>query len=147
MPTMNSYRWEQEVLGERAVYPGHPVILACIVMDRYPDLDTAVRREPGRAFGNALSDNFIPGTGCAVQAALDTLRYGQEQGLNAAYSHAERYWLGWEQQHPSNAPWAAKGRNQCEHIKTRFADRLKTWSTPTDPGSPYRSEEMVTAAS
>lgn len=146
MPTMDSYRWEQEVLGEHAEYPGHPIILACMLMDRYPDLNTAVRREPGREFGNALSDNFIPGAGCAVHAALDTLRHAQEHGLEAAYAHAERYWLGWERQHPDNVPRAAHGREQCERIKTRFEDRQKTWGTSKDPGSLYRVQTFPVAA-
>lgn len=146
MPTMDSYRWEQDVLGEHGEYPGHPVILACMVMDRYPDLDAAVRREAGREFGNALSDNFIPGAGCAVHAALDTLRYAQEHGLEAAYAHAERYWTGWEQQHQNNAPRAAHGREQCERIKARFESQLKIWGTSEDPGSPFRIQALPVAA-
>lgn len=146
MPTMDSYRWEQEVLGEHAEYPGHPVILACMVMDRYPDLDAAVRREPGQEFGNALSDNFIPGSGCAVHAALDTLRYAKEIGLEAAYAHAERYWQGWELQHPSNVTRAAHGREQCERIKARFEGRLNAWGTSEDPGSPYYVQTLPVAA-
>lgn len=146
MPTMDSYRWERETLGECAEYPGHPVILACMVMDRYQNLGVAVRREPGQDFGNALSDSFIPGAGCAVHAALDTLCHAQERGLEAAYAAAERYWQGWERQHPNNVTRAAHGREQCERIKARFEGRLKTWGTPEDPGSPYRVKTLPVAA-
>lgn len=146
MPTMDSYRWEQEVLGEHAEYPGHPVVLACMVMDRYPSLEVAVRREPGRDFGNALGDNFIPGAGCAVHAALDTLRLAQTAGLEAAYAHAERYWDGWARQQPNNAPRAAHGREQAERLKGSFEERLSTWGTPADPGSPYRVQALPVAA-
>ena len=47
MPTMDSYRWENEVLGEHTQYPGHPLILACMVMDRYPNLEAALEGRPG----------------------------------------------------------------------------------------------------
>jgi hypothetical protein len=138
MPTADSCRWEQEVLGEPVQYPGHPVVLACMVMDRYPNLESATRLEPGRQFGNALSDNFIPGAGCAVRAALDTLRYAQTGDLGAAYAHATRYWNGWEAQDPANASGARKGREQHERIKARFEKQLETWGGRADPLSPYR---------
>lgn len=144
MPTMNSYQWEQERLGEHAVYPGHPVILACMVMDRYPSLLAARGTDQlSPTFGNALSDSFIPGAGCAVHAALDVLRYAQVVSVEAAYELAESYWHGWERQHPNNVPGAAKGREQCVRIKARFESMLKTWGTPEDPGSPYRVQLMT----
>lgn len=146
MPTTDGYRWEREALGEHAEYPGHPVILACMVMDRYPDLAAACTREPGQDFYNALRDSFIPGAGCAVHAALDTLRHAQAHGLVAAYTHAERYWQGWEQQHANNVPRAAHGRVQAERLKGRFEEHLTTWGTPSDPGSPYRAQSLPLAA-
>ena len=146
MPTMDSYRWENEVLGEHAEYPGHPLILASMVMDRYPNLEAALRREQGREFSNALSDNFIPGAGCAVHSALDTLRQAMDHGLEAAYAQANQYWLAWEQQHPNNALGAAHGREQAERIKSRFEVQLNSWGKPEDPGSPYRIQVQALAA-
>lgn len=142
MSNMDTYRWEKQELGEPGEYPGHPVVLACMVMDRYQDLATACICEPGHDYYNALRDSFIPGTGCAVRAALDTLRFAQESGLDTAYAHAERYWLGWEQQHPSNVPRATHGREQAAHIKGRFEKHLVLWGTPADPGSPYRIQSL-----
>lgn len=138
MTTMDSYAWHKEHLGESGVYPGHPIIGACLVMDRYPDLASALARRPGSDFGNALSDGFIPGAGCAVHAALDTLRFAQTQGLDAAYAHAARYWDGWEAQNEKNKASAEKGRLQAERIKPYFEARLKVWGGPEDAGSPYR---------
>lgn len=146
MTTMDSNRWENEVLGEHAQYPGHPLILACMVMDRYPNLETALRREQGREFSNALSDNFILGAGCAVHAALATLRQAMGHGLEAAYAHANQYWLAWEQQNPKNALGAAHGREQAERIRSRFEVQLNSWGKPEDPGSPYRIQVSALAA-
>lgn len=139
MATMDSYNWEKEHLGEHGVYPNHPIIGACMVMDRYPNLVAALERRPGSEFGHALSDSFIPGAGCAVHAALDTLRFAQTQGLDAAYAHAARYWDGWEEQHEKNKASAEKGRLQADRIKPYFEARLKVWGTAEDPGSKYRA--------
>lgn len=62
---MSCYRWQQEALGEHAKYRKHPVILACVEMDRHPDLDVAMRCKPRMNVGIALSDNFIFGAGYA----------------------------------------------------------------------------------
>lgn len=138
MSNSNTYEWEKNVLGEHGEYPGHPVVLACMIMDRYQDLCTASTREPGQDDNNALRDSFIPGTGCAVYAALHTLCLAKDQGLEAGYAHAERYWAGWEQQNPNNVAGAAHGREQAKRIKVRFEERLRVWGTSHDPGSPYR---------
>ena len=146
MSNMDTRTWEQELLNEAVEYPGHPVVLACMVMDRYPDLETAMRREPGREFANALRDSFIPGAGCAVHAALDTLRYALTIGLDAAYAHADRYWASWERQDSANAARAASGRKQGERLKNRFECLLNTWGTENDPGSPFRTRPFSQSA-
>lgn len=138
MATPDSLHWEKEHLGEHGVYPGHPIIGACMVMDRYPNLGTARERRPNSDSGNALSDSFIPGAGCAVHAALDTLHFAQTQGLEPAYAHAARYWDGWERQNEKNKASAEQGRRQAERIKPYFEARLKVWGGPDDAGSPYR---------
>lgn len=133
---MDRYCWEEEVLGERVTYPGHPVVLACMVMHRYPDLETALRREPGKNFSSALADDFIPGSGCAVHAALDTLLSAQTSGLGAAYAHAERYWDGWERQHANNVKDAARGREQAARVKARFEAQVKVWGSQEEAAEP-----------
>ena len=83
--------WMQRHLGELVVYPGHPLVLACMVMDRYPSLAVASHHDADHPTYAALSDSFIPGSGCAVYAALDFLHYAQTIGLAQAYTHGERY--------------------------------------------------------
>lgn len=146
MPTSDSFHWEKAVLGESCEYPGHPLVLSCMVMDRYADLATACSRESGCEFYNALTDSFIPGAGCAVHAALDMLRAAQTHGLPEAYALADRYWQGWEQQNADNGPSAERGRAQALRLQSRFEEKLKTWGTPSDPGSPYRLEANVVSA-
>lgn len=140
MPTLNSFKWASAVLGEHIQYPGHPLVLACMVMDRYPSLDAACTVDPGMTFNRALGDSFIPGAGCAVHAALDTLRFAQKQGLAAACEHAERYWQGWEAQSVQNAEGAAIGRRQAEKLKALFDAKFQAWGTADEAASPYRAQ-------
>lgn len=45
------------VLGERAIYPGHPLTIAYIIVSKYDSLEQA--REKGSRFPRALEDTDI----------------------------------------------------------------------------------------
>ena len=132
--------WEKEYLGEASVYPGHAVVLACMIMDRYPDLASAQRRCVGATYPNALGDQFIPGAGGAVYAALDVLELAvTQQNLPAAYARAEYCWNCWEQESAEhNKVNAERGRAQYEKLKEHFARRVKEWGTAADTSTRYR---------
>lgn len=138
MANQATYTWLMAVLGEGEQYPGHPLVVASMIMDRYPNLEAALERPEGTDYGNALSDSFIPGAGCAVYAALDTLRVGQAEGAEAAAEVAQRYWDSWERQSPRNAGPADRGRRQAVRIWPRFVQLLPQWGTPDYPVSAYR---------
>lgn len=127
MPTIEAYQWENEVLGERVEFPGHPTILAIMVMDRYESFDHAGAREEGAHYYNATRDGFIVGAGCAVSSTMDVLKLAIEKGPEAAFIEAKRYWQGWENQSPSNKDRAAFGREQAERVKPLFLQRLASW--------------------
>lgn len=142
MSTMQTYDWEQLFLTEHAVYPGHPLITATMIMDRYESLAHANFRPEGKDFGNALGDNFIPGAGCAVGSALRVLQVAQGPGgVEAAKAIAADYWDGWERQHANNKGPAAKGRMQAERILPEFVARLEGWTSGRPLPSKYRLEE------
>lgn len=139
MATSDSFHWAKKYLGaSMTVYPGHSVVLATMVMMRYPDFATASRTEPGKNCPNALQDGFIPGAGCAVYAALRFLEYAQKEGLDAAYDHAERYWKGWENQHASNVEKGLEGRRQAILIQPLFEKCFAAWGTPQEELTVYR---------
>ena len=127
MGIMATYEWEKEVLGEHAEYPGHPVILGTMVMDRYECFEHAAARGEGEKYYNAISDSFIPGAGCAVSSTMSVLKLAIEKNPEAAFAEAERYWKGWEEQSPQNRERAAHGRAQAERAKGMFLARLKAW--------------------
>jgi len=65
----------------KAVFPGHPIVIAVAIMKHYPSLEDAfVRTE--RNCPMALEDENIPGGGGNVYSALDALRYVIDGTMN-----------------------------------------------------------------
>lgn len=147
MGSMSTYEWEREVLCDHGEYPGHPVVLGVMVMDRYHSFDHANQTPRGGQYYNAISDSFIPGSGCAVSSTMSVLKLGLELGAEAAFKEAERYWQGWEDQSPKNLKSAARGREQAEKMKHLFVQRLEAWKVGEVIDSkwrlPYSPSELV----
>lgn len=114
--------WCQAHLGKRVpTFPGHPVVLACMVMDRYGSLSDA------KADSAALKDGFIPGSGCAVWAALDLLEACQKLSLEEALKQSEHYWQNWEAQSNANAIAAQDGRAEATHLMPFLQEHVLNW--------------------
>lgn len=60
------------------IFPGHPLVIATIIMKCYPSLDEAFIKKEGHDYPNALEDQNIPGAGGNVWFALDAIRYVRE---------------------------------------------------------------------
>jgi len=139
----SSQAWALELFGESPIYPGHPVLVGILIMDRYASYAHATAVAPDSPYANALRDGFIPGAGCAVHAALDCLKRalpGTADSRTAALAEAERYWENWEHQSARNGPSAAIGRRQAEHAHERYFERVEAWRTGKLPLCPYRLE-------
>lgn len=135
------------MLGGPAEYPGHPLVLATMVMDRYASFEHAASNEPGAGYYNAICDSFIPGAGCAVSSTMSVLKIalGDDPGsVDLAVEEAGRYWDGWERQSPANKDRAAHGRTQAEGIKSAFLLRLAAWKSGVPTPSKYRRSAAVT---
>ena len=140
---MQGYEWELEWLGEPGCYPGHPLVVATMVMDRYQSLEHAKQRREGKSYCNALSDGFVSGAGCAVSSALDVLEFALRGELDRALAHAQRYWEGWEAQSTANPEKGKKGRAQADMIKPAFMQRLEAWKSGNLVESKYRLKEEL----
>lgn len=139
MSTSDTFKWERDVLNDHAAYPGHPIVIACMIMDRYQDRAHATRVEPGDQFPNASADMFIPGAGCAVATAQTVLKLAQEHGVEHAFALATRYWDGYlEQDKVRNRNDYDRGLLQFERIKERFVEHLAVWGTPSAAASRFR---------
>ena len=148
MPSSSTYQWAEETLGEHVQYPGHPVVIACMVMDRYASLAEAMDKPDGQTYGNALADSFLPGSGCAVYAGLELLSAAAKTTLEDGLALATRYWEGYAEQGNSqeHAEKVARGLKQAEHLLPRLRSRFAQWGTDEDLGSVYRlklSEEVA----
>lgn len=74
------------------VYPGHPLVLATIIMEIYGSFDEA-NAPTGHGWCEALADHRIPGAGDHVGAAVRTLAIGAKGGTaDEMIAYANRYW-------------------------------------------------------
>lgn len=89
---LDSYRWMQEHLGGVEVYPGHPLVLATIIMHTFDTFDAADRPTKD-GWCEALADCRVPGAGDHVRAAMRVLRMGSGgETADEMVAAANRYW-------------------------------------------------------
>ncbi len=129
---LDTYRWQMEHLGEGVAYPGHPLVLATIIMctfETFPKADEPTRH----GWCQALADGRVPGAGDHVVGAMRVLRIGHEGGtVDAMVSEAQRYWDdGQAGGHVKNID---SGRAQAEKIEAAFRSRASEWFAPSGIG-------------
>jgi len=110
---------------ESPVYPGHPLVIATYIMTRFKSIDEAIA-PTGRGFAAALADSAIPGSGCHVNAAIETLKRGRGgQSIDAMIEFANTYWThGRAGGHEKNV---AAGEDQAKRFEGLFRDRAAAW--------------------
>lgn len=114
-------RSDFELLGEAAVYPGHPVTIAYCIVRNFDSLKVA--SDKGKTFPGALESNDIPGAGGCVYSALDFLRkLASGMGYQEAVDRADATWG-----RTDNMRGAAEGTDEHERFTKgqAQADRLK----------------------
>jgi hypothetical protein len=107
---------DRRLIGEAAVYPGHPIVLGYLIARTYPSLDEARL--------SALRDTRIPGAGGSVNAALEFLGYLQDGvALNTFKEMAARQWKV-----DAVDPKAHKaGEKQAERLWQTFIQHVLPW--------------------
>ncbi|WP_181159289.1 hypothetical protein [Burkholderia contaminans] len=125
---VDCYRWQMAHLEEGSVYPGHPLVLATIVMFAFDDFESADEATE-HGWCRALADSRIPGAGDHVGAAMRVLRHGRAGwDADAMVAEAHRYWdRGRAGGHDKNV---AQGRAQAEKIEAVFRRMVATWLDP-----------------
>lgn len=109
-------RVDQRLIGEAAVYPGHPIVLGYLIARTYPSLDEARR--------SALGDTRIPGAGGSVSAALEFLRYLQEGvSLNTFKGLSARQW----EVDAIDSKTHKAGERQAERLWQTFLQHVLPW--------------------
>lgn len=124
---------------DQYVYPGHPMVIAVIIMDvyaRFHDANTPTEHNWCHALGNSK----IPGAGGNVAATMDLLRFVENKALDVdgAVQWAKDYWKrcvgpgtgNHERQFKSGVDGAAA-------IEATFRTRLSEWDfEPRKPATP-----------
>ena len=117
--------------GAHMVYPGHPLLLATIIMSAYPHFAAANAPTP-YGWPAALGDTRIPGAGDHVYAAMRCLEIGVEGGaIDEMVEFARKYWT--EGQAGGHAKNVEAGIAQAQAIEPKFRDLAASLlTTPAD---------------
>jgi hypothetical protein len=122
---LEGYRLQRDVLGkEDAVYPGHAVTLALLIVHAFDSLEAAEAK--GRNYPAALGSHLIPGAGGNVYGALGLLRWLKGgMGWGLALKAADDAWASCDGQFGTDR-WR-KGQEQADRLKMALHDRVGTW--------------------
>lgn len=119
-------------------YPGHPLVLAFLVMENFASIEEALAIPRGGRARNVFNFSGIPGSITNLDAALAVLKLARETKIGEALDLAGQTWrrsLG-ETFH------AEDGRIGQEHavlVHPEFEKKVKTWlrvGGPCPDGSP-----------
>lgn len=118
------------ISSTQVIYPGHPLVIAYLIVGRYASLRKALR---GSASGypSALTSARIPGAGGNVHAALDFLERVIDNRLpfEDAVKHANAWWACCDNQATSgtlSGRWRS-GQKQADQILDLLRQRLALW--------------------
>jgi hypothetical protein len=125
----------KELTGQYMVYPGHPLVLATVIMSVFDSFgDASDSNADGRS--RAITSDAIPGAGDHASAALRVLAVGANDGtLDEMVEYARRYWN--ENQAGGHRDSVAKGNTQADRIEPHFRAKAAAWfQLPPPDGKP-----------
>lgn len=125
MSCMNGSIFIEKLTGSWPVFPVHPLVVATVIMEAFPDFDAA-NKPTGHGCCAALGDQRIPGAGDHVGAAMRVLQLGAAgASAEAMIKHADEYWTrGGAGGHSSKV---APGSAQALAIEPAFRERARRW--------------------
>lgn len=107
-------------------YPGHPVVLAYLVMANFSSLEEALAIPRGKQVRSVFDRPGIPGSIRSVEAAIEVLKLARAAQVQEALQLAHHYWDTTTDVSRAHPDWA-RGTNQAEELWPRLLQRLKTW--------------------
>lgn len=123
--TLDGYRILRVAGIDQFTYPGHPLVLAYVVMVVFGShAEAAARTEHG--WSAALGDCRVPGAGDHVAAAMYVLGIGARGGSpDDMIAAAHAYWdVGHAGGHVKNV---VQGRVEARKIESAFRERCCVW--------------------
>lgn len=117
---------EQQVCGFGGCHhPGHPAVIAVLIMTKYPSLAAARQPEDGLGCPIVLADGDIPGAVEQVSVALDILAGLRRDGPEAAFERATLQWSRRTARHFRDRH--LPGQRQAENFRHRFLELAAGW--------------------
>lgn len=138
-------RNDLSTIGEFAVYPGHPVTLALVIVRTHESFEAANTYKEGFAWPHAVGCNAVPGAGGNVHAAMDLLvRWSKGEDLDKLVERADQTWASCDGQKDGGGSYAKTdverrrfigrwntGQEQADRLKPMLAEALKSWPRAT----------------
>lgn len=131
-------RADYDIIGEPAVYPGHPITLAYLIVRLYSSLEAA--RAHGKTFSAVEEDIRLPGAGShnsyavgllsnlAADYSWDAMMVQFDDLWARVDSQKDDGWGDWARERPGHyrSRWK-RGQDQADRIKPLLREALKTW--------------------
>lgn len=123
----NHHEYVRKISGDSIVYPGHPLVVALIIMNVFENFASATEMNGG-SYNAALSSSDVPGAGDHVHAAISALKLGRNgASADEVIQYANNYWTrGNAGGHSKNLK---SGQEQSAACEAFFREKLKTWIT------------------
>jgi hypothetical protein len=109
------------LLSEPVVFPGHPLVIALIIMERFSNLADALdERDTGIA--RVLADPGVPGNSVSLDAAIGLLELGcAGTTLDELVRHADTLWRD------ASPGQLQQGLAQGNRFEALFRERASVW--------------------
>ena len=116
----------QKVSGNDLVYPGHPLVLAAVVMHLYPSYSQASKKSARANLPEAVADVHIPGEGKSLFAAMECLSNGNGGvSVDGMVMWAKSLWEPRQAQYPKTFE---KCVAQAEVFEATFRELASEWN-------------------
>lgn len=116
------------ILGEHAVYPGHALVVAYVIMHVFPDVDSALE-DTKHGWSAAVGNGTVPGAGdgaYAGAAVIEMLRQGHTPEEAAEWAQEE-----WRRRvgpgSGNHERMFQPGVEQAERFIDKFVSKARTW--------------------
>lgn len=119
-------RMDFVLLGEAAVYPGHPVTLAYLIVKNYASLSAAQAK--GKYFSVVEEDSRLPGAGGHNNHAVQLLTdLDAGKSWEEAVAWADDLWAWCDDQKNSDPKRWREGQDQADKVKPLLREEITAW--------------------
>lgn len=134
---MSTNRTFELLDGEQAVYPGHPLTVAYVIMSVFPGPEEALAPSKHGHWSVCVGCADVPGAGDGANAGADVCQMlADGKAPEDAAKFADDTWLRMVNPEGSNHPSAWKpGQEQADKFRDRFLELAKVWGKDVDKGS------------